>query len=1013
VRFINRVSLLSAILIIWVGRTAAQVNTATLYTIVTDHTEAVIANASINLREERTGIARTQASDAAGESAFTFVPIGTYTLSISSPGFKTLAVSGLTLGAGQNERRNFVLEIGSISDKVTVTAETPLVNTVSAEQLFTHKSTQIEELPIARRRATDLVSIGTAIQRNAPTGTNNNAGAFRMNGLGGAAINVTMDGIPASGDPGSAQAGMRGGFNYIEIVSLEAIEEISVAKGAFSAEFSNALSGNINVITKSGTNKWHGSLFEAFNAENLNARPTFLTFRPPLTFNQFGGSIGGPIKKDRVFIFGVYEGYQDRRFATVNGLVFTPRFRNDLLARNPGFRPILDEVYLPNQPFTPTAATALYTQAASLKANTDHVVIKSDAWLSSHAKVTATWLRDRPDLTFPTAFQAPGPNSFRTFTGRVDRVNVNFTTFRANWSAETRFGRNKVDNDRGDQVRTSMGPLLGITAIGVSVGDGEISFIGDAPHWVMEQKVTVQHGRHSLKFGGILNRAAFGQSLSHGGELQYNTAQDLLNNAPTSARFDFGTKPWVGKAYNVGFFLQDDWKVTPRLVLNLGLRYDYFGHMPVKGRDGGSSPALHFAPFTDFATFSRGGFRPADDPYDSDPINLGPRFGFAYNPDRSGKTVIRGGFGMMFMPFGTNILDLTPLNSTDLPFRVQPSSIELDRLGIRYPITIDQAAGLLRSPGAGLRSGDQADTMMQAPYALNYSFGIQRALGASLMLETAFVGTSGRKFLAVRQYNQPDRLTGIRPNPNLVQGRYWDNSDSTQYASWQTSLRKHYSHGFTGSVHYTWGKAISYQDGDLSYSNNQSTQDFANMRAERARAKEDLQHVFVGNWIYTIPIFSNSAPLLRNTLGNWQASSIFRAQSGFPINISQSSARIASRPDILLDFKGAILNSGLQYLNPAAFALVPINSVSRQPVRPGNIGRMALTAPGRWNVDFSLAKNFRFLENVQVQFRADMLNVFNHIDLVAVATNVVASNFGQLTGGTEPRTIQFHMRFSF
>ena len=264
----------------------------------------------------------------------------------------------------------------------------------------------------------------------------------------------------------------------------------------------------------------------------------------------------------------------------------------------------------------------------------------------------------------------------------------------------------------------------------------------------------------------------------------------------------------------------------------------------------------------------------------------------------------------------------------------------------------------------------------------------------------------------VRTYNQPDRVTGIRANTNLSEGRYWDNSDSTHYASWQTSLRKHYSHGLTGSVHYTWGKTISYSDGDLSYANSGTVQSFFDVRAERGRAKEDLQHVFVGNLIYDLPVFSNATSLLRNTLGGWQASTIFRAQSGYPINIGQSSARTASRPD-LLDFNGAILGKGLQYLNRAAFALAPISSVSGQPVRRGSIGRYALTGPNRWNVDFALAKNIRFRERMQLQFRADMLNVLNHIDLVDVATGITGSNFGQLIGATDPRAIQFHVRLAF
>jgi len=1001
-----------AFLVVLVERSNAQVTTATLYAIVVDPSDAVIANATVTLREAGTGATTEQISDASGECAFTFVPIGQYTVSIRVTGFKELTVSGLTLNAGQNVRRKFMLEVGEVSEKVDVTAEAPLVNMVSAEQLFTQKSEQIEEMPLARRRASDLFSIGTAIQRNASTVSNNNAGGFRMNGLAGGAANITMDGIPASGHPGASQAGLRGGFNYIEIASLEAIEEISIAKGAFSAEFAHALSGNINVITKSGTNRWHGSLFEAFNAEELNGRPAFLTVRPPLTFNQFGGSLGGPIWKDKIFIFGAYEGYRDRRFTPRQGLVFTERMRNDMISAFPAYRQILDEAYLPNQPHDPRAATALHIGPAPFKANTNHFIFKPEVWLSSRARVSATWLRDRPDLLFPDPELAPGPHTSRTFTGTVDRLNVTFTTMGTNWSAETRLGRNRVDNHRNDEARETLGDLSSISGLGVIIGNGQLNFIGNAPQWILEQKVTVQRGRHSLKFGGLLNRGAYGEALSPEPRLQYNTEQDFLTNAPSSGRFDFGANPWIGRLWNWGLFIQDDWKVNPNLVLNFGIRYDSFGRMIVKGEDGSPSPSLFLAPFLSFSTFALGPFRPIDDPYDGDPSNFGPRFGFAYNPDGSEKTVIRGGFGMMFMPPNLSVFELSPLNTLDVPVRLALSKPELERLGIRFPTSSAQVAELTRTPGGGARSIELVDTKYRAPYTTNYTLGIQRALTSTLMLETAFVGTSSRGNIMQRIYNLPDRVTGVRPNPNLFQARYWDNSDSTTYASWQTSLRKRYSSNLTGEIHYTWGKTLSYGDGDLSYASNATTQEFLDVRAERGRAKEDLQHVFVGSFIYTLPTLQTSAPVLRYTLGGWQGSGLFRAQTGYPIDIVQPTARPASRPD-LLDFKGAILNEGLQWLNPAAFARVPINAASGQPARPGTIGRFALDAPGRWNLDFSLAKNFQITEGTRIQLRADMLNVFNHVDLVDVANNITASNFGRLVGATGPRIIQFHLRFAF
>ncbi len=1012
------IHLLLALLLLWVGEGYAQVTTATFYTIITDPSDAVVADATVTLREERTRVANEKVTDPSGECAFTFVPIGIYTVTIKATGFKTLTVSGLTLDGGQNVRRKFVLEVGEIAEKVDVTAEAPLVNTVSAEQLEGVKWAQMSELPLARRRASDVFTIGTAILR---TGAGNTGGSFLMNGLGRGGSNLTMDGIPASGHPATPQAGLRGGFNYIEIVSLEAIQEVNVAKGAFSAEYAHALAGNINVITKSGTNEWHGSLFEAFNAEELNGRPAFLRTRPALTFNQFGGSLGGPLRKDKIFIFGVYEGYRDRRFSTLEGEVPSQRLRDAMIARVPEYKLILDQFFLPNQPHAPNAPTGRYIGPFPFNANTDHFVIKPDVWLSSKAKVSATWLRERPDRIEASSASSPGPNSARKFVGEVDRLNVTFTTFGTNWSAETRYGRNRVDNDRSDEFIEVKDPnkqesrfggrrLTGIIAFGFQK-QGELNFVGNVSHQIIEQKATLQRGRHSLKFGGLWNRRGYGGANIENPTLNYNTEEELLNNTPVNSLFTFGVDPYLGRAQSWGLFLQDDWKVSPKLVLNLGLRYDFFGRMTVRGLDGGKSPALYNPPFIDFPNFVLGPFRHmVDDGYDNDAKNFGPRFGFAYNPDGKGKIVVRGGFGIMFSPPNLSIFEQTMINSLDAPFRTELSRAELARLGIRFPAYAEDVLILVQG-GAAVPAYQLVDPKLKAPYAMNFTLGFQCALSGTMMLESAFVGTRGLKLTNQRIYNQPNALTGIRPNPRLGQARYWDNSDSSVYTSWQTSFRKR-SHHLTGAAHYTWGKALAYNDGDTTFGIRNTIQEFFDIRSNRGRSRDDIQHSFVGSLVYDLPVFSNASPVLRHILGSWQGSGIFRAQTGVPLTIDQTSARAHGRPD-LIDFKGAILDEGLQYLNRAAFQRVPISPASGLTIRPGSAGNNVLSGPGQWNLDFSLAKNFRIREQIQFQFRADMLNAFNHVNLIAIVTRIDRSNFGSRVGATDPRAVQFHLRLSF
>ena len=221
-------------------------------------------------------------------------------------------------------------------------------------------------------------------------------GRFNLNGLGASSANFTMDGIDASTNPQAPQAQFKEGQNYISIVSMEAVQEVQVTKGVFPAEYARTMGGNVNVITKSGTNSWHGSVLELFNSEELNGRSQFLTTRPGSTFNQYGGSLGGPILRDKIFIFGAYEGYQERTATTVQGNVPTPSLRDSMLQSVPAYKTVLDLFPLPNQPFSPAATTGLYIASASQSASDNHFDIRPDIRLSNRALFTATYVHAAP-----------------------------------------------------------------------------------------------------------------------------------------------------------------------------------------------------------------------------------------------------------------------------------------------------------------------------------------------------------------------------------------------------------------------------------------------------------------------------------------------------------------------------------------------------------------------------------------------------------------------------------------
>src|SRR5262245_11453849 len=303
----------------------AQRTTATFAGIVVDNSGGVLPGADVALTNEGTSIVERQVTSATGEFIFNYVPGGTYTLTISIAGFKTYTAKGITLGAAQNVRRSFSLEVGTIEESVTVSGDAPMINTVSAEQRINLESEEVSTLPAANRNLTNLLNIGTGLTRQEGTvegGGSGSGGAggirLRLNGLGGAAMSITANGTDASANAGARQISQYNGISKIDIVSIESVGEVQIVKGVSPAEFGQALAGNLNIVTKGGTNVWHGSIFERYEGSNMVAKPFFLKSKPDSNWNQWGGSLGGPLVKDKAFVFAAAESYRLTRALELN-----------------------------------------------------------------------------------------------------------------------------------------------------------------------------------------------------------------------------------------------------------------------------------------------------------------------------------------------------------------------------------------------------------------------------------------------------------------------------------------------------------------------------------------------------------------------------------------------------------------------------------------------------------------------------------------------------------------------
>jgi outer membrane receptor protein involved in Fe transport len=1014
-----------AILLVPGGTAWAQVTTATFSGTVTDPTGAATPDATVTLTQDETGIVVTKVTGRDGDFQFDFLKVGTYTINIEAKGFKRYAAKGIDLTAGQSVRQTYPLQIGDVTESVVVEASAPLVNTVSAEQTNAFDSKTVKELPLARRNFSGLLRIDSGVTLS----TTGSANGIRLNGQGKNGTAYSVDGTEASGNPEGRNAGAFGGVNFVDLLSIESIEEVHVVKGILPAEYGGALGGQVDIVTRSGTNQIHGSLFENVQSQSLNSRDPFLAAKVPYTYNQFGGSAGGPIKKNKIFIFGGYEGYRQDQQQRLEITVPTPATRSQVLTAQPVYANAFAVVPLPNQPFDPNAATGLYDQLGSAVKRDNHIDLKGDIRITDNSNLSLTYTHGRPFGQSPSGYI--GNDAFQyAFT---DRGTASYVIGGASWTAETRFGYNRNDAHTFDEdfenvlpgpaEVTSGGRRLGrlVTNLGWGTQSSGQDLIVTGPSSSLGEKFSWHLGKHSLKFGGVYTRHSNERNNPEGVAWTYTGLADLLSNTPSSVNASFGNGDNMAHLWELGFFIQDDWHVSSKLTLNLGLRYDYNAHMTDEPYNNSGSGLYNPDGLLNPVTVGVGAFRPQGNPYNSDPINFGPRFGFAYNID-GGKTVIRGGTGIIFSPqIIGNVINL--VGTQYIPKRIIFTKQEAISLGMQYPQTNDDLR-LLAEAQAKSAGFTNIFTLinpdLQSPYTHHYTLGIERELTKDLVLETSLVGVRGTKFDIFRPLNEPNRVTGARPNPLLRVTYYLDNSATSQYASWQTTLRKRYSHKLSGSVHYTWGKTLAYNGGDIGTwyqgDNAARAQDFNNLRAEHAPATGDITHSFVSQWVYDLPRLANFNRVVRHVAGGWQVGGIFEARTGEPLSITQTSSLQVARPDYV---GGNAINDNyrqtLQYLNKSAFAPVPTIAASGATSRPGNLGWGEVRAPGITNVDLSLTKDIPIRERIHLQVRAESFNAFNHFNPLAsqIQTSVTSSTFGQIRGDVGPRVIQMNGRLTW
>ncbi len=1051
---------LAVVLCLTASPLAAQVSTAGIFGTVTDRTGAVVGGAEVTVVNTETNFTRSGKSEANGEYSFTALPLGSYKVAASLQGFKKYEQSGVVLDVSRNARVDMILDVGALTESVSITADAPLVNVSDAQIGRTVENLEITQMPLVNRDVYALLNLTPGVEMMAEA----NTVGFRQTTV---AINGSGDGGTGSVayflDGGANMTGLRNTGNALP--NPDAIEEFRVVTNGYSAEFGRFTAGVVDVVTKSGTNALHGSLFEFLRNDQLNANSWNVLSRPTQRRNQFGGSAGGPIRRDKLFIFGSYSGLRQRAQDVLNGaIVPTVAERTgdfSASAKKPtGVAGITNGVIAASA-LDPAAMKIISTYifpsnipgskwqgSVPRPSNSDDVNFKTDLVASAKHQVTGSYF-----YTKGYEYQPAGGNiawSQQDYTWKQQNLNASDTwtisptvvnQFRATYVRNFggRLNLPGIDlSDLGSKF-TIQGPksLPQITVSGVfTLSEAIQGPIAGSNYYGVRDSMTIIRGRHSLKMGidGSLEKFIQDTSLNNYGVWSFdgkrtgNALADFMMGLPASFKQDTPCTK-IDNDWYTGLFVQDDFRVHPRLVLNLGLRYEVPTSMtdPLNRKmtwaPGVQSTIAPNAPkgllFPGDAGVSRGIIEPSKRMF-------APRFGLAWDPFGDGKTSIRASAGIFYGSISSNNMNMT----TDYqPFSARQTFANVKTLSDPYgnmggsPFPISYVPG---SPKFALLPAD-VSTLAQNfhfPYTYQFNFSVQRQLRSDLSASAGYVGSLAHHLPFTVDKNYPvwnpaattTNLPTRRPNLPGTLGiiYYEDGIINSDYHGLQTSLRKRMSHGLSLQAFYTFAKSME----GAQTQNNQPTggaEDFRNLALERGRTNSDRRQVFSLSAVWQIDYFKGAQPAIRTILNGWSLSIIGTAKSGTPLtcttgqdnNVDGSSTdRCDLVGDPTLDPNRARALATMAWFNTAAFK-APVAGAD------GNSSRNLFDAPGAKLLDASLFRQFRLRESMKLEVRAEVTNALNLVNLNGPTVNLNSASFGQITAAAAMRQAQLGLRLAW
>ena len=1040
---------------------AAQSYRGSIHGIVTDSTGAAVPGASVTATNAANGL--TRETKAAGDGSYVIAELssGTYKVRTISTGFRP-EVRDAVVEVGADTTVDFKLFPPSVSETVNVTAAAPITETTQDVLGGVVEQQLVSELPLNGRDFGKLVALvpGVIVEGSGVAGTEKGFGQFNINGNRDRSNNYTLDGTdnndPWFNNSALNQVGITGA--PATLLPIDAIQEFNV-QSQFSAEYGRNSGGVVNIITKSGTNELHGSAFEYFRNSSFDARNYFNPVGTEQTLfinNQFGGSLGGPIVKDKTFFFGAYEGQRERVGSNFALSVPTQSEIQQAaalaLTQNPNIneQPLLAVLgYFPAN----TTSSDQIPGVVNDTNNLDNFILKGDHRFNNAHSLAVRYAFGQNQQEFPFGSLGGFGSGSRLAPfaqispTRVQVVSASLlSTFSSTHINELRFGYTRFRNSftSVDAVNPkNLGLDFGTSHTGLPEIDfnGTFENLGATVFSIPRARVSQNYqildnftwirGRHSLKFGGETRRAwvdAFNDNFERGiirffpcGCLgpQVSPQADLLtqfflgNSGFASAE----TGNTQRTTYNNGlaFFAEDEFRVRQNLTVNYGVRWEYFGPIS-EARDLLSNFPGPFSATQQLEMVGNGGL---DGAYKRDLNNFGPRVSVAWNP--FANTVVRAGYGIYYDYIPQDLMIANFTNSAGLATNPIGPEAVVD-INYNQDAFNGSSSGPIFSGVSPTNSIFVTPRNLATPYVSEWNLNIQQQISRGAAVEIGYVGSKGTRLTRLYDANQ-DAL-----NPSYSQVATFATISDSTYNALQVQARFSSWHRLSGFSAYVFSKSLDGASDGIDFNGSTAAfpQDSDNLKAEKGPSTFDAKHRWTTALNYAVPVWGALPSKLAE---GWQLNTIATAMAGQPIGIITGGGfNGRQRPDVVPGvsqvFHGNPAVDG--YINPAAFAFPAGND--------GDLGRDAVYGPGFWNADFSITKDTHISERLNFQFRTEFFNIFNHPQFalpggvivpgvaphdpnacpgcfVTQTPDVAQGNPG--LGGGGPRVLQFAARFTF